>query len=382
MARRRYQKPKPRTEGRQWVIYYWDDEFSSGERRRKKKRHVLGPATMGEREADKVRDEFLRPLNQGLVNIGSATKFEDYVESVYKPVTLPTLAKTTRDRYLSVYKNYLQPAFGELCLRDITQLTVQRYVSGLADSKLSQESKDKVRDVLSSILGSAVRYGLLVKNPAEGVRLPVPKSGRRTKPYVTQQQFSMLVDLIAEPYATMLYTAAFTGLRPSEVIALRRRNVHEDSITIDQRFCRGDWGAPKSAASNATVPVNRAVIERIWRLDGLTAEVKAGNAVRRIPVVRSKGPDDLVFQSPQTGGPMQDSNILVRHLKPAARKLGMGWVNWQVLRRSFATWLKINGADVKDAQALMRHSRASTTLDVYQQFVPESQRRVVDGLVN
>jgi hypothetical protein len=49
MARRRYQKPKPRTEGRQWVIYYWDDEFNNGERRRKKKRHVLGPATMGER---------------------------------------------------------------------------------------------------------------------------------------------------------------------------------------------------------------------------------------------------------------------------------------------------------------------------------------------
>jgi len=192
----------------------------------------------------------------------------------------------------------------------------------------------------------------------------------------------VLVDLIAEPYATMLFTAAYTGLRPSEVIALRRRNIHEDSITVEQRFCRGDWGAPKSAASNATVPVNRAVIDRIWRLDTLAANVKAGTAVRLIPVVKSKGPDDLVFQSPVTGGPMQDNNILVRHLKPAARKLGMGWVNCQVLRRSFATWLKINGADVKDAQALMRHSRASTTLDVYQQFVPESQRRVVDGLVN
>jgi hypothetical protein len=70
MARRRYQKPKPRKEGRQWVIYYWDDDFVDEERRRKKKRHVLGPATMGEREAEKVRDEFLRPLNQGLVNIG------------------------------------------------------------------------------------------------------------------------------------------------------------------------------------------------------------------------------------------------------------------------------------------------------------------------
>jgi len=72
----------------------------------------------------------------------------------------------------------------------------------------------------------------------------------------------------------------------------------------------------------------------------------------------------------------------VRHIKPAARSLKLGFVNWRCLRTSYATWLKLHGADVKDAQALMRHSRASTTLDYYQQFVPESQRRVVDKLVN
>jgi integrase len=77
---------------------------------------------------------------------------------------------------------------------------------------------------------------------------------------------------------------------------------------------------------------------------------------------------------------MRDNNILVRHIKPAARRLGVQFVNWRCLRTSHATWLKLAGADVKDAQAQMRHSRASTTLDIYQQFVPESQRRVVDRL--
>jgi integrase len=77
---------------------------------------------------------------------------------------------------------------------------------------------------------------------------------------------------------------------------------------------------------------------------------------------------------------MRDNNILVRHIKPAARSIGLGWVNWQVLRRSHATWLKMAGADVKDCQAQMRHSRVSTTLDVYMQFVPESQRKAVDRL--
>ena len=38
---------------------------------------------------------------------------------------------------------------------------------------------------------------------------------------------------------------------------------------------------------------------------------------------------------------------------------------------------QVAGADVKDAQAQMRRSRSSTTLDIYQQFVPESQQRAV-----
>ena len=109
-------------------------------------------------------------------------------------------------------------------------------------------------------------------------------------------------------------------------------------------------------------------------------QVKAGTAIRRYPAVKTDGPDDLVFQSVAKGAPMRDNNILVRHIKPTARALGIPWVNWQVLRRSFAMKLKKNGADVKDAQGQMRHSRASTTMDIYMQFVPESQKRVVDRL--
>ena len=382
MARRRYQKPAPRKEGRQWVLYYWGDEFVDGERRRRKRRHVLGPSTMGVREAEKVRDEFLRPLNQGLVPIGSATIFQDYVEQVYKRVVLPTMAKSTRDRAVSVYHNYLQSAFGAMRLRDLTPLTVQSYLSGMAGWELSQESKDKIRDVLSSILRSAVQYKLLLVNPVVGAKLPPAKHGKKRKPFIRQHEFQLLLGLIAEPYASMIFVAVYTGLRVSELIALRWRNVGEREITVEERYCRGDWGAPKSEASNATIPVNRAVIERIHRLKTVTVEVRAGSGVRRHPAVKTSGPDDLVFPSVVKGAPMRDNNILVRHIKPAARTIGMPWVNWQVLRRSFAMCLKKNGADLKDAQALMRHSRASTTADVYMQFDDESQREVVDRLVN
>ena len=109
-------------------------------------------------------------------------------------------------------------------------------------------------------------------------------------------------------------------------------------------------------------------------------EVKAGRAIRRYRAVKSDGPDDLVFQSVKSGSPMRDNNILARHIKPAGRKLGIGWVNWLVLRRSYATWLRMVGTDPRDRQSLMRHSRFTTTAEIYEQDLPESQLRAVEKL--
>jgi integrase len=382
MARRRFQDPTPKKRGAWWTLLVWQDDFTGGVHSRKRKRVRLAPAEMSVREVQKVADEYMRPLNQGLQSIGSATNFKYFIETTFVPVVMPLLAKSTQGRYQGIIDNYLVPAFGKLCLRDLEKSSLQRYFSlELMSKNLQHESRDKIRDVLATVLRYAVDYGLLVKNPVDGVRMPPDRHGKvRNKPYLTPEQFELLIALIPEPYASIVYVAIYTGLRVSELAGLRWNDVHHDSITIDERYCRGDWGAPKSEASNATIGVNRCVIERIHRMKLLTVVVKAGTAKRKYKVVKSDGPNDLVFQSVKDGQPIRDNNILSRHIKPAARKLGLDFVNWLVLRRSFATWLKMAGADIKDAQALMRHARPSTTLGIYQQFVPESQARAVAKL--
>ena len=398
MARRRFQDPEPEVIGNWWQIRIYRDEYLNGRRVRKRTRIRLAPASMPVREVQKIKAEYLRPLNQGLISAGSATPFEGFVNTVYNTTALPLLASSTQARYRGIIGLYLIPTFGPLCLRDLTPLTLQKYISGFQirepeDIKprkseqdrgkkcLARESVDKIRDVLSSVLGSAVKYGFLVTNPAGALQLPPAKRGaRRHKPFIRPEQFSTLVELIQEPYATMVYVAVYTGLRVSELIALRWSDIHEQSITIDERYCRGDWAAPKSAASDTTIPVNRKVVERIQRLRTLVVEVKAGRATRRYRAVKSDGPDDLVFQSIQVGRPMRDNNILVRHIKPAGRKLGISWINWLVLRRSYATWLRMVGTDPRDRQSLMRHSRFTTTAEIYEQDLPESQLRAVEKL--
>ncbi len=265
-------------------------------------------------------------------------------------------------------------------MRDLTPLTLQRYFSGLGARGVQHPTVLKIRDALSSVLRSAVRYGFLVKNPLDGLQLPPDRSGRRPKPFITPDQFNQLVELMPEPYATMVYTAVWTGLRVSELIGLKWRCVHADSITVEQRYCRGDWAAPKTRASAATIGVEPPVIARLRRLKQVTVQVRAGRAVRRYPVVKADGPEDLVFQSVKDGKPMRDNNILKRFIKPAARVAGISRVNWRALRTSHATWLVQAGADPKSVQGQMRHARVSTTMDIYAQVVPEAQRRALRKL--
>jgi integrase len=378
--RRRHQEPRPRKHGNHWTIVVWKDEFQNGKLQRRQVRVRLAPLETKWREVLRLKDEYLRPLNQGLISIGSATNFRKYVEQTYIPLEMPLLAKTTQERSSGVLEHYLLPMFGELCLRELTPMTLQRYFSSMSNWKLSGESRDKIRDVLASVLRTAVKkYGLLVSNPIEGIQLPPNKTGKRkTKPFLSPEQFDELVCAMPEPYATMVYVATYSGLRISELIALKWHDLGFDSIVIDERYCRGDFSEPKSSASNTTIGVDRSVIERIHRLKLLTVEVRAGLATRKYKLVKSDGPDDLVFQSVQDGKPMRDNNILTRFIKPAGRKLGLGFVNWRCLRTSRATWMIEAGANCKDVQQQMRHSRIQTTLDIYAQFVPDSQRRAIE----
>src|SRR6202167_6455748 len=127
------------------------------------------------------------------------------------------------------------------------------------------------------------------------------RGNKRNKPYFAPPKFNQLLELMAEPYSTMVYVGIYTGLRVSELAELRWDDIHEESITIDERYCRGDWGAPKSESSNATIGVNRCVVERIHRLRILTLKVRAGRGIRNYRVVKSDGPNDLVFQSVKDG---------------------------------------------------------------------------------
>jgi integrase len=371
MARRRHQNPKPKRHGNQWRVLLWKDVFENGSWTRKKVPEVLGRVDeIGFREAQKRADRVVEPLNLQPRNPGIAITYAEFVKDVYEVVYLPAQSKSHADRYRGILGKRLVPALGKVSLFELEkpQSTIaQQYFNALKAEQLAAQSLDKIRDCFSSTMAVALEKEYITHNPALGINLPKGRPTPRLKPTITVQQFDALVEIIAEPYATMIYTAIYTGLRASEIIALPWRNLHRNAITIDVKYCRGERGEPKSDASNATIRVPAKVIERIHRLKGLSVTIGGGRwGKQTYKLVKRSEPDDLVFQSVRKGVEMRDNNILTRHIAPAARKLGLRGVNWQCLRRSHATWLKRAGVPLKDASTQMRHSRTDITADIYE----------------
>jgi integrase len=324
--------------------------------------------------------EKMRVVNRGLITAGSGVNFMEFIESTYTPTTLPLLAKGVQKTYRGMIHKYLEPAFSNLTLRDLTPLTMQQFFSAMPARGILHPTMVKVWDALSSVVRSAVRFQFLDTNPLEKVQLPRDKRGKPPKPVISPAGFKALLSLIPEPYATVVYVDVYSGVRAGELAALKWRDIGDGSITIRASYSRGTWSCTKTSAGTRTVAVEPHVIERIHRLKNLTVDTRAGRAVRHHKIVKADGPGDLVFQSVRLGTEINMDNIRKRYLQSAADKLGLGRIDFRCLRRSCATWQLLAGADPKSVTGQMGHSRTSTTMEIYAQFVPESQRRAAARL--
>ncbi len=160
------------------------------------------------------------------------------------------------------------------------------------------------------------------------------------------------------------------ALRPSELFPLRWRCFLEETriLDIQETVYKGKVRSfGKTKGSLAKVPI---------------AEVLANEIVEYREECRKKGkdtsPDAFMFPG-RFGGPMDSSNYRYRMLHKLARELELPKLTFQVIRRTIATLGKTKG-HVKDIQGMMRHSKASTTTDIYMPSLEPEVRTAINSI--
>ena len=370
MARRRYQQGSIRKRGQRrpvWELLWWEDVVGpDGRIVRRRKSVILGPVgQLTLRQARKLGEEFLRPLNQGKVLPQSTITFREFVERYYVPHALPALKLSTQQRYRQTFKHHLLPAFGKWRLPDLSALAIQQYALAKMDAGLSWEMASHFRNLISAVFSAAKQWGYFSgENPARGVRLP-EKRAVREKHALTLEEIQRLLGTLQDPARTIFLVGILTGMRIGEILGLRWQDVDFASgrIHIRQACYRGQMDTPKTQASRRIIPLPRQLAEALLRF----GKGAAGGG--------------LVFHSSR-GTPLGDTNLLHRQLKPAGKRLGMPWLSWHALRRTHATLFQAVGGTLREAQAQLGHSRMATTLEIYTVPLAEAQRRTVQTLAD
>jgi integrase len=260
---------------------------------------------------------------------------------------------STIEDYRNVVRHNLLPEFGETPLEQITTDWIDAYRAGLvAEGRLSDRTINKLLVLLHGIFRRAQRVYGLPGNPVAAVeRQPVQRSGEFE--VLSPGEVAALARAAeSEQDAALFITAAFTGLRLGELLALRWQDVDfaKHLVHVRRAFTHRQLGPPKSGRVRS-VPLMDDVARA---LDGLS---------RREHFI---DPEDLVFPS-TVGTPLDDSRLRRRFYR-ALERAGLKRIRFHDLRHSFGT-LAVQVFPLSDVRAYMGHADIQTTM-VYVHHVP------------
>ena len=333
-----------------------------------------------------LAEAILKPLNERQAPPETITTLGDFVERVYLPyVTEQKRASTSQD-YRNKWKQYLAPRCATWWMREVRTCDVQHLLEDIAQvHDLSRTSLRHIKAQLSGIFNHAKQQGYFDGlNPVQGTTVPKARPGAETYAY-SLEEVTRIIALLPEPAATIVATAAFTGLRRSELRGLLWENYTGQELRVTRSVWNSIVDEPKTAKSKAPVPV---ISQLRAMLDAHRKTVKNG----------STGP---IFAN-GLGKPVCLNNILNRVILPllhvctacAKSKDNHGktdhefkldtprvlWHGWHAFRRGLATNLNRLGVPDKTIQAILRHANLSTTMNVYVKAVDEDSVKAMQSL--
>lgn len=258
---------------------------------------------------------------------------------------------TLRD-YRSIIAHHVEPAFGALAPEQLTARQVERWQRSI---EASNRTRVKVLTLLHGVMAYAVKRHGVPSNPVAEVEKP--KAGARAEiDVLSVEEVHALVRAAADEQDGAIYlTAALTGLRRGELIALRWRALDFDGSTIRvvASYAGETLTTPKSGKGRS-VPLAPEVAQALAKLSQRGEHTE---------------PDDLVFVG--AAGSYLDGSALRRRYKAALVRAGLRDLRFHDLRHTFGTRLAASGVDLWRIQHWMGHADQRTT-DLYAHYAPRA----------
>ncbi len=311
---------------------------------------------------------------------------EDWLERYAKRHCRPA----TYEGYARLLRQQAFPLFGSKSVEELTRRDIETLANSMSDRGLSKSTIRFCVGAVRGVYNDLIDNGATLTNPAArpGKFLRDKRDRRAEIVPLTADEVQRLLEAAREidqdradhplkeivpSYHLLLLTLVRTGLRLGELIGLQWGDLDFRGrfIEVKRQWTRGSY-APTKSGKMRRVDMSRQLSEAMLaamesRRAELTVEGKELDQEKR------------VFRN-SAGGPLDESNVRKRLLRPCLERAGLRQIHPHVLRHTFASLLLSNGEPITYVKEQLGHASIQLTVDTYGHLIPGANKAAVDRL--
>ena len=266
--------------------------------------------------------------------------------------------------FYRVGERLLPPAFSNRDVATLRPVQLDALYNELRAGGASEHKVNRVHRLLSAAFGRAMRYDWMISNPCASATKPKVYTKEITPPSPEEvRRIISAAQSVNPDLSTCLRVAAATGMRRSELCALRWSDIGEGTITVRRSIVEGDDGVLHTRDTKTG--------SRGWRTVSVDAETVA--AVNDLRIRQAAEAKAQLLPKPTwcfslDGGvsPMRPMYLTMSFARLSTETTLHG------LRHYSATRLLAAGIAAPTVSKRLGHSSPAVTLSVYAHHVPQA----------
>ena len=274
-------------------------------------------------EAQKRLRQILTELDKGILTKPGKTTVAEYLNSWLQEYCKPSLSPRTLQLYSYICRVHIIPAIGKIPLTELRPQHLQKLYSEKLSSGLSARTVQICHVAIHKALKNAVKINQLSRNVADAVDKPTIQ--RREMHPMTENELNRFLEAAKQgDYYSLFYTYLFTGMRRSELLAVRWCDVDllgmQISVSRTMQYLNGvnnriTFKEPKSKKSKRLIALSPSTVFVLK--EHRKAQDKMREALHLPPITEN----DLIF-SHWDGSPLLPDSITHAWVKLVRKSAG------------------------------------------------------------
>jgi len=280
----------------------------------------------------------------------------------------------TKETYKWICEHRFYPSLGHIHLAQFNTVHVMHMLNDMQRSGLAPATIVQARNVLYAAMKAAVSAKLIASNPVTDTQ--PPKIPKRKFCIVDRDNFPAFIAAAGNTrYENVLLFLIMTGLRASELCALRWSDVDFDNATVSVNrqlltasAAKRSFRPPKDDSTREIcLPPEAVAVLKAQRKAQLEQRMSRGSNWYEDEIT-----EDLVFR--RANGKNLTESILYNAVHAVGAEIGLPELHPHDLRHSYAVAALRAGADIKSVQHNLGHKSAVMTLDIYAGYTSDAGR--------